>query len=336
MLRGTSVVVLAWLFAACAQPAYGQHNQLIDESVRLSGKGRFAEAAEMAAKALKSAEETLGPEHPEVATALNNLAELQLMSAFVSSKDEATRLKAAAFAEAMHKRALAIREKTLGLRNSFTIASIINVAKAYHLQRRYDDAETWYKHAQGVLNEIGPRAPIMSDLARQATTALNQIDKQRRKIEASAQPQAATEKAYTNPDHRWSISYPADWKLDDNDRFFVKISRGPALVGIHTYTDVAGKSLDEVADAALQRWEQGMRNVNVFKQVSRQRLTLPGDLPAIEIVHHIGRGVIGKSRKVIAVAKDRAFWIDAETNLASWPDYEGDFNRIIESFRVQE
>lgn len=79
-----------------------------------------------------------------------------------------------------------------------------------------------------------------------------------------------------------------------------------------------------------------MRNVNVFTQVSRQRLTLPSDLSAIEIVHHVGRGLVGKSRKVIAVVKDRAFWIDAETHLASWPDYERDFNRIVESFRTQE
>ena len=162
------------------------------------------------------------------------------------------------------------------------------------------------------------------------------IERERRKSEASAQPQGATEKSYANPDHRWSIFHPADWKVDDNDRFFVKVSRGPAILGIHTFTDVAGKSLDEFADAAVQRWERNMRNVNVFTQVSRQRLTLPGDLPAIEIVHHIGRGVVGKSRKVIAVVKDRAFWIDAETNLASWPEHERDFNRIIESFRVQQ
>ena len=79
-----------------------------------------------------------------------------------------------------------------------------------------------------------------------------------------------------------------------------------------------------------------MRSVNGFTQISRQRLTLPDNLPAIEVVHHIGRGVLGKSRKVIAVVKARAFWIDAETALASWPEYEPDLNRIVESFRVQE
>jgi hypothetical protein len=36
----------------------------------------------------------------------------------------------------------------------------------------------------------------------------------------------------------------------------------------------------------------------------------------------------------IAVVKERRFLIDAETDLASWPDYERDINQIIDSFRV--
>ncbi len=44
----------------------------------------------------------------------------------------------------------------------------------------------------------------------------------------------------------------------------------------------------------------------------------------------------GKSRMVIAVVRERRFLINAETHLASWPDYERDFNRIIDSFRVPE
>ena len=213
---------------------------------------------------------------------------------------------------------------------------MVNLAHVYQLQRRYDDAEAMYQRAIEILTEIGPRAGILMELARQATAGRSQIDRERGRIEASAQRQAVARQSYANPDHRWSISYPTDWKLDDRDRLDVRISRGPAILGIHTYTDVAGKSLDQVADAILQRWEQNMRSVNVFTQISRQRLTLPDNLPAIEVVHHIGRGVLGRSRKVIAVVKERAFWIGAEASLLSWPDYEGDFNRMVESFRVQE
>jgi TonB family protein len=149
-----------------------------------------------------------------------------------------------------------------------------------------------------------------------------------------AAPEASASATYFNPTARWSVSYPTDWRVDDNNRAFVKIIKAGAIVGIFTGTGVAGKTLDEVADARLQAWEQ--RIGNVFLTVSRRPLTLSDDLPAIEVVHRIGTGVIGKSRKVIAVVEDRAFWIDEETNLDSWPAFERDFNRIIESFKVQK
>ena len=335
MSRNMCVAVLGCLFAACMQPAYGQHNQLINESVRLYGQGRFVQAIETAERALKSAEEAAGPEHPDVATALNNLAEFGQVAALVS-KDQAAYLKAIEIAAPLHKRALAIREKALGLRHSLTLASMVNLARVYGQQRQFDEAEESYKRALGILDAMGPRDAVLVDLARQATTGLSGIEKARKQNAPSAQPVAATEKQYANPDHRWSISYPADWKLDDQDRVFVKLSRGPAILGIHTFTDVAGKTLDEFADASLQRWERNMRSVNVFTQVSRQRVTLAGGLPAIEVVHHIGRGAVGKSRKLIAMVKDRGFWIDAEMGLDSWADHARDFNRIAESFRVQD
>jgi hypothetical protein len=140
---------------------------------------------------------------------------------------------------------------------------------------------------------------------------------------------------YVHPMHRWSVAYPDFWRLDDNDREWVKLSRGSmAIVGIHAATNVIGKSLDEVTDTWLRGWEQHIGER--FEVIARRRLTLSNDLPAIEVVHHIGSGVIGKSRKVFAVVKDRAFLIDAETYLEAWPTFEPDFNRIIESFSVQE
>lgn len=139
---------------------------------------------------------------------------------------------------------------------------------------------------------------------------------------------------YFNPTYRWSVAYPDFWRLDDSDRGWVKLSRGMAVVGIHTFTNVTGKSLDEVADAGLRGWEQ--RIGSKFEVIARRRLTLSNDLPAIEVVHHIGSVVVGKSRKVIAVVKDRAFTIDAETYLEAWSRFEPDFNRIIESFSVQQ
>ena len=334
-MHASVVVLLAGLISLSVQTAFGQHEQLISESTRLYGQGRFAEAIETAQRALESAEKNLGPDHPNVALALNNLAEFRQVAALVS-KDQAAFEKAVAAAEPLHKRAFEIRGRTLGPQHSFTLASMVNLARTYSLQRRYDEAETLYKRALGILSELGSRTPILTNLAGQANAGLSQIDKARSKTETVGQSTAAPDKAYSNPELRWSISYPANWQVDDRDRFFVKMIHGPATLGIHTFTDGAGKTLDEYADAALQRWEQNMRAINVFTQESRRPLSLPDGTAAIEIVHHIGRGVVGKSRKVIAKVKDRAFWIDAETTQTSWPDYERDFNRIVDSFRAQE
>lgn len=186
MIRTFVFFALALLSSACVQPAYGQYQQLMNESVQLSGQGRYAEAVATAERALKSAEETLGPEHANVATALNNLAEFQLMAAYVS-RDEAALARAAATATPLHERALAIREKAFGPRHSFTLASMINLARDYSLQRCRDDAETLYKRAQEILNEIGPRAPVLVDLSRQAAAGLSQIDKARSESGASTQ-----------------------------------------------------------------------------------------------------------------------------------------------------
>jgi hypothetical protein len=174
-------------------------------------------------------------------------------------------------------------------------------------------------------------ADALRNLATKEMTARGKVDEVRSDI--AAESRATTERSYTNPGQRWSVSYPGDWKLDDNDRF-VKISKGQAILGIHTLSNASGTSLDEMADSAIKDWEQQMQKVNAVKRVSRQRATLAGDLTAIAVVHHIGAGQVGKSQKIIAAVKDRRYLIDAETLLASWSDYERDFHQIIGSFRV--
>ena len=174
-MRVLAVVVFACLSAgalpACAQ---SQYQRLIDRSVQLAGQGQYASAVEAAEAALRSAEESLGPSHLDVALALNNLAEFHQMAAFVS-RDQAALARAAEIAEPLHRRALEIREKTLGPRHSFTLASMINLARVYSLQRRYDEAEAEYQRAQAIMQEISPLPPVLADLDRQATAGLRRI-----------------------------------------------------------------------------------------------------------------------------------------------------------------
>jgi hypothetical protein len=139
---------------------------------------------------------------------------------------------------------------------------------------------------------------------------------------------------YTNSVFRWSISYPAGWRVEAENPHFVRLRRGSALAGIHTYADVAGRSLDQVASDDLRSWAQNLGNR--YQEVSRKPLTLAGGLPALEVVHLIGTGAQGKSRKIIAVQGERRILIDAEAYLADWPNLEGDFDRIVESFQLRD
>jgi hypothetical protein len=194
-------------------------------------------------------------------------------------------------------------------------------------------AGTMGKCISAFANELrndGRVADSLRSLAMKAMAGRDKVNESLR--ESAAQPRSANEKSYTSLDRRWSLSYPGEWKLDDTDRF-VKINKGQAILGVHTLSNVTGNTLDEVADSVTKKWEQQMQKVNTVKRVSRQRVTLAGDLTAIAIVHHIGAGQVGKSQKIIVGVKDRRYLIDSETLLASWPDYERDFNQIIDSFR---
>ncbi len=144
---------------------------------------------------------------------------------------------------------------------------------------------------------------------------------------------------YVNPIYKWSVSYPKDWALDSSDPTLVKITAPPnlpeGLVGIHSYR-IDAKSLDDAADTALDIWIQGMRlgKQLKFETVSRQHMVLSEGTPVVEVVHLMGTGITGRSRKVIAYVDGQVFQIDAETFDRSWEVLEPYFDRIINSFTV--
>ena len=84
-------------------------NPGLEEARRLDGvalkhyhAGEYAEGIQPARQALEIRERLLGPEHPDVATSLNNLAQLYRSQGRYAE------------AEPLHQRALTIREKALG------------------------------------------------------------------------------------------------------------------------------------------------------------------------------------------------------------------------------
>lgn len=110
-------------------------NELNRKAVKLYQEGKYTEATKVYEKSLAVAEKVFGPEHPNVATSLGNLAELYGAQGKYSE------------AEPLFKRALAIREKALGPDHLDVAISLNDLAELYRSQGRYTEAEPLYKRA---------------------------------------------------------------------------------------------------------------------------------------------------------------------------------------------
>ncbi|KAK3620567.1 hypothetical protein LTR22_025543 [Elasticomyces elasticus] len=111
-------------------------------------QGQYKVAEEMNRRALKGCEKTLGPQHPDTLTSINNLAKV-LES---QGKYEA--------AEEMNRRALKGREKALGSEHPSTLASVSNLAGVLEYQGKYEAAEEMNRRAlKGREKVLGPEHP---------------------------------------------------------------------------------------------------------------------------------------------------------------------------------
>jgi CHAT domain-containing protein/Tfp pilus assembly protein PilF len=157
---------------------------LNQQVLQLYSQGRYSEAIPLAQRTLAIVERALGPEHPNVATALNNLADLyQAQGRYPEAvplykrslaiwekalgpdhPDVALSLNNLAGlyltqgryadVEALFKRSLAIREKTLGLDHPDVAQALNNLAGLYDTQGRYSDAEPLYKRSLAIREKV--------------------------------------------------------------------------------------------------------------------------------------------------------------------------------------
>ena len=116
------------------------------------------EAIPLAQRVLTSQERTLGPDHPNLATALNNLAALYIAQGNYAD------------AEQLLKRSLAIQEKALGPDHPNVAQTLNFLAELYRTQGRYADAEPLYKRALASWEKaLGPDDPnvaaVLNNLA---------------------------------------------------------------------------------------------------------------------------------------------------------------------------
>ena len=99
-------------------------------------------------RALAIREKTLGPDHPDTAQSLNNLA------ALYDSQGQYVQ------AEPLYRRALAVREKSLGPDHPDTAGSLNNLAGLYRIQGRYAQAEALCERALAIYEKsLGPDHP---------------------------------------------------------------------------------------------------------------------------------------------------------------------------------
>ena len=105
----------------------------------------YTQAEPLYRRALAIREQYLGPEHPDTATILHNLAILQ--------RDTGNFVEA----EQLYQRAMAIREQHLGPEHPYTANALSNLANLYLAQRRYREAEPLYRRALAIREQhFGP------------------------------------------------------------------------------------------------------------------------------------------------------------------------------------
>jgi CHAT domain-containing protein/Tfp pilus assembly protein PilF len=115
-------------------------------------KTKFADAISLAQRVLSIREKVLGPDHPDVARSLSNLA------TFYTDQDRY------ADAEPLFKRSLSIREKVLGSSHLDVATSLVDLAGLYREQGRYADAEPLYRRSLNIRERgLGPNHPDVAE-----------------------------------------------------------------------------------------------------------------------------------------------------------------------------
>ncbi|MCS6886198.1 MAG: tetratricopeptide repeat protein [Acidobacteriota bacterium] len=141
--------------------------QLNEQVIQLYKAGKYDEAIPLIQRAIEIRTTILGPEHPDTAYSINDLAELY------SAKGNYEQ------AEKLHKQALIIREKTLGLHHELTILSMMNLAKLFSMKGNYEQAEQYatqaLRNCEEFLESIKNKPTHIKNIRNVKATALNEL-----------------------------------------------------------------------------------------------------------------------------------------------------------------
>ncbi len=151
---GYLLTITVWIYSGLTCPALAQEfdlekvKNLNGQMIQLYHQGHFGDAIPLAKEVLAMWEKALGPEHPNVASSLNNLALI-----YSSAGDYRS-------AEPLFKRALAISEKTLGPEHPDVALSMNNLAELYRIFGGHVKAVQVYERVLTIKEKtLGPGHP---------------------------------------------------------------------------------------------------------------------------------------------------------------------------------
>ncbi|WP_293044606.1 CHAT domain-containing protein [Moorena sp. SIO1F2] len=110
-------------------------SRLTQQGWELYQQGKYSEAIPLAERALGIRQQVLGEEHPDVATSLNNLAQLYSRQGRYQE------------AEPLYQQSLDLRKRLLGEEHPDVATSLNNLAVLYSRQGRYQEAEPLYQQS---------------------------------------------------------------------------------------------------------------------------------------------------------------------------------------------
>jgi len=145
-------------------------NALDQQIMQLYREGRYEDAIPLARDALAIYEKARGPEHPDVAISLNNLAAMYFSQGSYAK------------AEPLFKRSLAIYEKARGPEHPDVASSLRNLARMYFSEGRYAEAEPLYKSSLAIWEKA--RGPESAEVAASLDNLAQLYDTQGRYPEA--------------------------------------------------------------------------------------------------------------------------------------------------------
>lgn len=102
------------------------------KAAQLYESQNFEDALQVSRQALKLAQEEFGPDHPNTAKSLNNLAVLNI------ARGQYDRAKS------LYDETLAIEEKNFGADSAEVIETVYNLGRLYYLQKRYSRTDEMF------------------------------------------------------------------------------------------------------------------------------------------------------------------------------------------------